>query len=67
MNAPERIVFLPDVQSETDSRGLSIDSVATFSMTVGLSADTKGTHMSRFVELLEAQTEALDPRDSRRC
>lgn len=29
-------------------------------MTVGLSAGTKGTHMSRFIELLEAQTEALD-------
>ncbi len=34
--------------------------IATFSMTVGLSAASKGTHMSRFIELLEAQTEALD-------
>lgn len=34
--------------------------VATIEMTVGLAADQKGTHMSRFVELLEAQHEALD-------
>ena len=34
--------------------------IATFSMTVGLSAHSKGTHMSRFIELLEAQTEALN-------
>ena len=29
-------------------------------MTVGLPAVTKGTHMSRFIELVEAQTAALD-------
>ena len=34
--------------------------IATFSMTVGLPAVTKGTHMSRFIELLELQTGALD-------
>ena len=34
--------------------------IATFSMNVSLPADTKGTHMSRFVELLEDGTEALD-------
>jgi GTP cyclohydrolase FolE2 len=34
--------------------------VATLSLTVGLPATAKGTHMSRFIELLEAQTEALD-------
>jgi GTP cyclohydrolase IB len=39
-----------------------IATIATLSMTVGLSAVTKGTHMSRFIELLEAQTEALDQR-----
>ncbi|MBI4292718.1 MAG: GTP cyclohydrolase I FolE2 [Betaproteobacteria bacterium] len=81
MNAPEKIVFLPDIQSEIDSRELRIDAVgihrlrypmmiradnrlvqtiATLSMTVGLPAVAKGTHMSRFVELLEARTEALD-------
>ncbi|MGH8758237.1 MAG: GTP cyclohydrolase FolE2 [Burkholderiales bacterium] len=37
-----------------------VSTVATLSMTVGLSAAAKGTHMSRFIELLEAQTQALD-------
>jgi GTP cyclohydrolase FolE2 len=81
MNAPEKIAFLPDIQSEVDSRDLRIDAVgikrvrypitlqtgrrllptiATFSMTVGLSAAIKGTHMSRFVELLDAQTGPID-------
>jgi GTP cyclohydrolase FolE2 len=81
MNAPERIVFLPDIQSRQDSRDLRIDAVgikgvrhpitirsanrllptvATLSLTVGLSATAKGTHMSRFVELLEESLEAMD-------
>ena len=81
MNAPEKIVFLPDIQSQVDNRDLRIDAVginavrypmtirtdkrlmptiATLSMTVGLPAVTKGAHMSRFIELLEAQTAALD-------
>src|SRR5690349_9539146 len=34
--------------------------VAAFSMTVALPASTKGTHMSRFVEILEAQVAPLD-------
>jgi len=34
--------------------------VAHLTMSVGLSAAIKGTHMSRFIEVLEAQTEALD-------
>lgn len=34
--------------------------VASFSMTVGLAAQVKGTHMSRFIELLEAQAHPLD-------
>jgi GTP cyclohydrolase FolE2 len=34
--------------------------VATLSMTVSLEASEKGTHMSRFIELLEARDEALD-------
>jgi GTP cyclohydrolase IB len=37
-----------------------VPTIATFSMTVGLPAVTKGTHMSRFIELLELQTGALD-------
>lgn len=82
MNAPEKIAFLPDIQSQVDHRDLRIDAVgikgvrypvtikgrgkpvptiATLSLTVGLAASTKGTHMSRFIELLEARTEALDP------
>jgi GTP cyclohydrolase FolE2 len=34
--------------------------IATFAMTVALPANAKGTHMSRFVELLEAQCDPLD-------
>ncbi|MFN3983908.1 MAG: GTP cyclohydrolase FolE2 [Rhodocyclaceae bacterium] len=34
--------------------------VATLEMTVGLAGTVKGTHMSRFVELLEVEREALD-------
>jgi MptA/FolE2 family GTP cyclohydrolase len=81
MNAPEKIGFLPDIQSERDERDVPIDAVgikgvrypmtiqdreravptiATLSMTVGLSAISKGTHMSRFIELLEAQSAAID-------
>ena len=37
-----------------------LPTIATFSMTVSLSALSKGTHMSRFIELLEARAEALD-------
>ena len=37
-----------------------LPTIATLSMTVGLASIKKGTHMSRFIELLEAQTEALD-------
>lgn len=40
--------------------GKLVPTIAMLSMTVGLSAATKGTHMSRFIELLEARTEALD-------
>ena len=81
MNAPDKIAFLPDIQSKVDGRELPIDAVgvsgvrypmtiraddrliptiATLSMTVSLPAVSKGTHMSRFIELLEAQTHALD-------
>ena len=37
-----------------------LPTIAALSMTVGLPAVAKGTHMSRFIELLEARTEALD-------
>ena len=36
--------------------------IATFCMTVGLPAAVKGTHMSRFVECLQAQAHAFDQR-----
>jgi len=38
-----------------------VPTVATFSMTVALPAVAKGTHMSRFIDLLETRREALDP------
>jgi MptA/FolE2 family GTP cyclohydrolase len=38
----------------------TMPTVASLSMTVGLPATEKGTHMSRFIELLEAQEHALD-------
>ena len=41
------------------SGGLVTPTIATLSMSVGLPATVKGTHMSRFIEILEAQTEAL--------
>jgi GTP cyclohydrolase FolE2 len=40
--------------------GRAQPSVAEFDMYVGLPPDVKGTHMSRFVELLEAHAAALD-------
>ena len=42
------------------ARGKPVATIVALSLTVGLSASAKGTHMSRFIELLEAQTEALD-------
>lgn len=41
-------------------RGKATPTIAELSLTVGLDASAKGTHMSRFIELLEAQTSALD-------
>lgn len=39
-----------------------LSTIATFSMAVALPAAVKGTHMSRFVELIEERSHALDPR-----
>jgi GTP cyclohydrolase I len=39
--------------------GEILSTVASITMTVGLSQDVKGTHMSRFVELLEGRSGAL--------
>ena len=41
--------------------------IATFSMSVALAAATKGTHMSRFIELLDSQTQPLDQRQFKRA
>jgi GTP cyclohydrolase IB len=41
-------------------QGRSIDTVGQWTMSVGLAATVKGTHMSRFIELLEAPRDALD-------
>jgi MptA/FolE2 family GTP cyclohydrolase len=40
--------------------GVAQPTVAEFDLYVGLNGDVKGTHMSRFVELLEAHATALD-------
>ncbi|HEY3546901.1 MAG TPA: GTP cyclohydrolase I FolE2 [Propionicimonas sp.] len=37
--------------------------IASFKVTVRLPADTKGTHMSRMVDLVETHLRTLDPRD----
>ncbi|HEY9279803.1 MAG TPA: GTP cyclohydrolase FolE2 [Eoetvoesiella sp.] len=47
------------------SAGRSMPTVALLTMTVGLPATSKGTHMSRFVELLEAQAQPLGLEDFR--
>ena len=51
-------VRYPVTMLEGDSR---VPTIATFSMTVGLSAIAKGTHMSRFIELLGMQKQPLTP------
>jgi len=40
--------------------GTAFQTIATLSMTVGLPPHEKGTHMSRFIELLELERKALD-------
>ena len=42
------------------ANGAPASTIATFSMTVALPASAKGTHMSRFIEILEAHREPLD-------
>ncbi len=42
------------------SDGQTQHSIGTFQMTVALPPEVKGTHMSRFIEVLEASDEALD-------
>jgi GTP cyclohydrolase FolE2 len=42
------------------SGGREVSTIATFSLTVALQAGARGTHMSRFVELIERQRQPLD-------
>ncbi len=44
----------------TNEHGRAIPTVGSFSMYVGLPSDQKGTHMSRFVEILERLPERMD-------
>ena len=46
-----------------DERGEVRHTVASWTMTVSLPAEVKGTHMSRFVEILERPREAIAPQD----
>jgi GTP cyclohydrolase I len=48
-----------------DAAGETHATVATMAMTVGLPPEVKGTHMSRFVEMLERERPALSLRDLR--
>src|SRR5687768_15569251 len=82
MNAPEKLFLhdvqaLPDSRNlRIDAVGVKglrypvkigrTSTVGTWSMTVALPASDKGTHMSRFVELLEAQRGGLDARRFKR-
>jgi GTP cyclohydrolase I len=43
----------------TDGNGPPCHTVATFDMYVGLPAEVKGTHMSRFIEIVERQAGAI--------
>lgn len=43
-----------------NEHGRDVPTVAQFSMYVGLASDQKGTHMSRFVEILERLPERMD-------
>ena len=48
------------------SGGDCVPTIATFAMTVALAPTAKGTHMSRFIELLESHREPLDQPGFRR-
>ena len=60
-------VGVKDVRFPVTISGASgpMPTIATFSMTVGLSATAKGTHMSRFIELLERHAGPIDVRSFR--
>jgi GTP cyclohydrolase I len=72
MNAALELPLLPDIQSRADGRALAIEAVGIrrlrHPVTIRAGAPpppARGTHMSRFVELLEEQREALDARNFR--
>lgn len=84
VNVVIELAAIPDVQSQTDERNLSIDrvgirdirqpvrivdragieqaTIGTFGMFVQLAPEVRGTHMSRFVEILEERTGAYSLR-----
>lgn len=45
----------------SDGRGGAVSTLGLFQMTVGLASHAKGTHMSRFLEVLADQVESLSP------
>ena len=67
-NIPINAVGIKGVRYPVTSRSGNdcAPTVATLTMTVALPATDKGTHMSRFVELLEAQRDPLDPQGFRK-
>lgn len=65
---PINAVGIKDVRYPITIRsdGNTLPTIATLTMTVSLPADTKGTHMSRFIELLEAQDRPVDQQGVKR-
>jgi len=57
---PVKIAARPSASGEAAQ-----STIATFSMSVGLPQERKGTHMSRFVQILNAHDEAISPQSFR--
>lgn len=57
---PVRIAARPSADGEA-----ALATIATFSMSVSLPQERKGTHMSRFVQILNAHDEAISPESFR--
>jgi len=61
-NIPISRVGIKDIKypfKVSDRDGISQSTIGNFTMSVGLPDDVKGTHMSRFVKILEDQEESL--------
>ena len=61
-NIPISRVGIKDIKypfNISDKKGEIQSAIGTFTMSVGLPHDVKGTHMSRFVKILEDQKEVL--------